>query len=848
MHGFVAFRRREDAIASQIIMSQRLDKIKTSYFNILHDVANAFGSTSQPALLSAYKLMLKEQDFIYYEQRLANTVAEIRSPDGIVSFFPRSGAPQGSCEGPAGFLYVFRELLQDWTLDMREHSRHVTVVCAIFGVPVDGSVNTFADDIYRKLLVDLKGFVDSRCKEHMVDEAFELIEAENKLLDERLLEGGFVQNLTKQEIVQKFRSRAIGRRFAMDARVAGRVRPAARHLGTHFVMSGAVAFERRLRLRALSRGWWSLGRVWTAPLPRTLRRMMFVATVQGEAHSVLEAVPWSRSDCHVIDVALCKRIRVFFQGEACDKTTEGEVEVLYKAMSNFQVLKRFRVCPTVLKLAVRRAGWLRGMVAQPAHHSHVIALIWGKAKFEQHDTIDAHGFLTQQANGMAVQLQHDMDLLRSLREEETFFEEWGRHDYSWRALFHDELVKEFMKMDFQVFRAVFYTDNAPGVVRALEKFKVVDDGADEMDLIDRPYACSLECEDSTICGARFVTKCSLRMHQTHTLGGQHGERSVFYSGIVTNECPWCRSSFASREGASKHSRNAHNVGHCALDQASFPWAVVEPSSLSCPLCDEQPFVSRDLLQRHLVQEHFPPAPDLFWAPASEHADHAPADGILERLRSWWRRRRPLAAEAQEGVGRRRDDRGWGRAGQEGEGPRQGVAEGRRVEAGARREPGEVAGDLGEVGPAVAAGSQDHDGHLDGGCGRQARLGREPGHAYAGEDLRRKGAVGGRRGEGGDGAAADLGVRVAADSAGRARRDGRSEDARGLEEHRGAVREHDDGGADGGGRRLHQRQVLRRRAPEVVAAAHPEGLEGGHRAGARADRRSSEARTPAGRRS
>lgn len=156
------------------------------------------------------------------------------------------------------------------------------------------------------------------------------------------------------------------------------------------------------------------------------------------------------------------------------------------------------------------------MVAQPVHHSHVVFLIWGKAKFEQHDPLDSLGCLAMGSNGMAIQLQHDMHLLRSLRDEEPFFEEWGRHNYSWRALFSEELVKdEFMRLDMQVFRAVFYTHSAPLVMQALERCRVGADGADEMDVIERPHACTPELGDATQCCARFVTTRVLRLRQTH---------------------------------------------------------------------------------------------------------------------------------------------------------------------------------------------------------------------------------------------------------------------------------------------------------------------------------------------
>lgn len=51
----------------------------------------------------------------------------------------------------------------------------------------------------------------------MVEEARRLAE-ENVSLDVRLNQGGFVQNLMKQEIVPQFRSPALSRRLGSDER------------------------------------------------------------------------------------------------------------------------------------------------------------------------------------------------------------------------------------------------------------------------------------------------------------------------------------------------------------------------------------------------------------------------------------------------------------------------------------------------------------------------------------------------------------------------------------------------------------------------------------------------------
>lgn len=189
--------------------------------------------------------------------------------------------------------------------------------------------------------MDLPCVAPFSVRAHLMGEVLQLLDEDNLSLDAWLSEGGYVQNLKKQAVMMQSRSREVSRRFACDRRVAERVRPAARYLGTHFMMSGAKALERRLCLRAAAREWWAFGRVWMAPLPRTLRRLLFVPRAQGAALTGFEAL-FRRSGCHV---ALCMRIRVMLTGGACKRPEGGQDFTGYSAVPNLEGLRFFSCVP-----------------------------------------------------------------------------------------------------------------------------------------------------------------------------------------------------------------------------------------------------------------------------------------------------------------------------------------------------------------------------------------------------------------------------------------------------------------------------------------------------------------------
>ena len=139
------------------------------------------------------------------------------------------------------------------------------------------------------------------------------------------------------------------------------------------------------------------------------------------------------------------------------------------------------------------------------------------------------------------------------------------------------------------------------------------------------WCCEILSEAGAPCGSRFQSKRALRCHQLRSKPHGHGRQTCFFSSVITNYCPWCRSTFSSTLTARKHAAALMPPRHCRLDAGAFPWPISPPESLRCRLCDEcDTHTSIDDLYDHSVAVHLPkPSPvSLPIATASHHASGA----------------------------------------------------------------------------------------------------------------------------------------------------------------------------------------------------------------------------------
>ena len=125
-----------------------------------------------------------------------------------------------------------------------------------------------------------------------------------------------------------------------------------------------------------------------------------------------------------------------------------------------------------------------------------------------------------------------------------------------------------------------------------------------------PREISMPSETGAPCGSRFQSKGALRCHQLRSMLQGHGSQTSVFSGVITNYCPWRRSTFSTTLIARKHAAASMLSGHCPVDAGAFPWPISPPESLQCRLCDDETtYTSIGESHDHSVAVHLPkPSP------------------------------------------------------------------------------------------------------------------------------------------------------------------------------------------------------------------------------------------------
>lgn len=54
--------------------------------------------------------------------------------------------------------------------------------------------------------------------------------------------------------------------------------------------------------------------------------------------------------------------------------------------------------------------------------------------------------------------------------------------------------------------------------------------------------------------------------------------------VLSNQCPWCRSTFQNHEGAKRHVAHMFESANCFVDRSVYPVVPITPDVLLCPLC------------------------------------------------------------------------------------------------------------------------------------------------------------------------------------------------------------------------------------------------------------------------
>ena len=248
--------------------------------------------------------------------------------------------------------------------------------------------------------------------------------------------------------------------------------------------------------------------------------------------------------------------------------------------------RNWRIPPFSVEVAVRRIGWLKAMLRDEANHAQALAAVFGR--FLGRDVLEKDGGFCEGANPFAVAFHRDVYLFDGVTGTEELYEALRKNGFQSLFVSQSEAWEALQRMDTSLLRAACWT-MASGM--KLEKHVKAQCG--EACKVD--WCCEIWSESGVPCGLRFRSKKALRCHQLRSRSHGHVLQTSIFASVITNSCPWCRSTFAATLLARKHAAAAMLSGHCTIST---------PLSLQCRLFDDgDNYTSVDEFYDHAVAVH-----------------------------------------------------------------------------------------------------------------------------------------------------------------------------------------------------------------------------------------------------
>ena len=239
LYGFRRGRRREAAMAVPRILGERARAEGKSCIDMSTDMSNAFGCSKHEHLDELEAARLRQEGVELFKARRAVFIWDC---------YLRRG-PERRHGGKA------EEACEDFQAAVNECSGHppaadprTYVQCPFGGGLFDASIVVYADDIWKKLLVD----AEPGKALHAV--ALSKIESCNVRLDQVLGKRDYAHNISKQVVIPDLRENAANRDICM-AEVKYKIRGMHRHLGGCYTTLPSNVRDIEKRVQAGNRGW-----------------------------------------------------------------------------------------------------------------------------------------------------------------------------------------------------------------------------------------------------------------------------------------------------------------------------------------------------------------------------------------------------------------------------------------------------------------------------------------------------------------------------------------------------------------------------------------------------------------
>jgi hypothetical protein len=371
----------------------------------------------------------------------------------------------------------------------------------------------------------------------------------------------------------------------MGPLLGGSVAHLSRYLGSLLHFREMHNADVTARLRAADVSWHSYRGFWTSA-PKAFAIQVFKSVVANTAYTNLDFRPLGKQQLDRIDSRLAKYARVVLRGAAHSLSADGA----HHAWSTVQVLAAVKLAPAVIELRVRRLQMLASMLRHRDCFEQLFAALFG-ASFLGPQVSSDH-FLLDTATSYAKMFMADIDSLRSIEELAPLASLVAGQP---RNLFSAP-VREFLDrcVDWSVIRQKHLHEHCP-FSSLLRPEPTATPIAVPVEL---DFVCRVALDDGTECGRSFASRQQLAMHQ---VSAQYGSHRRFITSLlaITNQCPICLHTFASKRGVRTHLLRSFVKDYCRIGSAANVYPVEKPVSLTCPLCCGDPFDDLSCLHSHL---------------------------------------------------------------------------------------------------------------------------------------------------------------------------------------------------------------------------------------------------------
>eukprot|EP00929_Paragymnodinium_shiwhaense_P026285 TRINITY_DN15664_c0_g3_i3.p1 TRINITY_DN15664_c0_g3~~TRINITY_DN15664_c0_g3_i3.p1 ORF type:complete len:1120 (+),score=84.77 TRINITY_DN15664_c0_g3_i3:306-3665(+) len=562
-------RRREMAVTVQLAHSHRLAKAGVNHGTKMYDASNAFLSVQSEHVLETTAGMEPPHHDDFMQQHMSNMTFWLTVDGERALFRPTSGIFPGASVATDVYGYASWTQLEEW---MREEGpvdkKYLwgnSITCEGRRVPV--GMTSFVDDIAKKIIAGTPATLLARDK------------VAQESLSKHMERIGVQMNHEKAALVASFvgKGSAAARRELFDVsgnRVTSGVLTVARYLGPMYTADTSASIEvdrgvdaAEAAFNAFRGFWWKKADFGIVSL--VFKNIYVLNIMSGLTSFVLAKHHYSK-----LQSAIASKVRKITRGAGHHKVCKcsnvpcscESADVKHVALSNEEMLALVDLPPVHVDMASQRLRLYQCIAKEPENYEQYLCALFHEWSWQ------TNGYVSP----WVTQMMNDIDMLRFICDEDTvrqMSEEPVR-------IFTDEDMRErFLQIAIPQLKAMCCSVDVPPPEALLRCAPCLVEDED-----CGVFECMYKTAEGVVCGRVFPSSRALRAHvmKASKTGGEHNVlQGVEF--VLTNQCVFCGSLFASVYSAKNHVRNALVTRRCHADRSLAAKPLVEVTPL-CKAC------------------------------------------------------------------------------------------------------------------------------------------------------------------------------------------------------------------------------------------------------------------------